>query len=128
ADAAARRLRAQGRDVAIALPPEEGEDFNDLLDRAGPEGVARVIAAAERVVEAETVLQIGQHRPLNYQGSGDTIPTLRADEGDLARSVEQVWSLLMASNRTPWIFRFAGQPTWVVPDDEGRPVGSPLNE
>ena len=34
----------------------------------------------------------------------------------------------MASNRTPWIFRFAGQPTWVVPDDEGRPVASPLNE
>lgn len=128
ADAAARRLRAQGLDVAIALPPEEGEDFNDLLLRAGPEAVARVIAAAERVIETEAVLQIGQHRPLNYQGSGDSPPTLRADEGDLARSVERVWSLLMASNRTPWVFRFAGQPTWVVPDDEGRPVATALNE
>ncbi|MEQ9145220.1 MAG: toprim domain-containing protein [Parvibaculaceae bacterium] len=128
ADAAARRLRAQGRDVTIALPPEEGQDFNDLLLRDGPAAVARVIAAAETVVEAETVMQIGQHRPLNYQGSGDTIPTLRADEGDLARANEQVWSLLMASNRCPWLFRLAGQPTWVVPDDEGRPVAMALNE
>lgn len=128
AEAAARRLRAQGRDVAIALPPEAGDDFNDLMQREGAEAVARVIAEAETVTEAETVLQIGQHRPLNYQGSGDTIPTLRADEGDLARASEQVWSLLMASNRTPWVFRFAGQPTWVVPDDEGRPVATVINE
>ncbi len=128
ADAAARRLRAQGRDVAIAVPPEEGQDFNDLLLSDGPAAVARVIAAAESVVEAETVMLIGQHRPLNYQGSGDTIPTLRADEGDLARANEQVWSLLMASNRCPWLFRLAGQPTWVVPDDEGRPVATALNE
>jgi hypothetical protein len=34
----------------------------------------------------------------------------------------------MASNRTPWVFRFAGQPTWVVPDDEGRPVATIINE
>ncbi|WP_349361244.1 toprim domain-containing protein [Stappia sp.] len=128
ADAAARRLRAQGRDVAIAVPPGEGQDFNDLLLSDGAEAVARVIAAAESVVEAETVMQIGQHRPLNYQGSGDTVPTLRADEGDLARANEQVWSLLMASNRCPWLFRLAGQPTWVVPDDEGRPVATALNE
>jgi putative DNA primase/helicase len=128
ADAAARRLRAQGRDVAIAVPPEEGQDFNDLLLSDGAEAVARVIAAAESVVEAETVMQIGQHKPLNYQGSGDTVPTLRADEGDLARANEQVWSLLMASNRCPWVFRLAGQPTWVVPDDEGRPVATALNE
>ncbi|MFN3315106.1 MAG: toprim domain-containing protein, partial [Hyphomonas sp.] len=128
ADAAARRLRAQGRDVLIALPPEEGQDFNDLLLSDGPAGVARVIAAAESVVEAETAMQIGQHRPLNYQGSVDTVPTLRADEGDLARANEQVWSLLMASNRCPWLFRLAGQPTWVVPDDEGRPVAMALNE
>ncbi len=128
ADAAARRLRAQGRDVAIAVPPEEGHDFNDLLLSDSPAAVARVIAAAESVVEAETVMQIGQHRPLNYQGSGETVPTLRADEGDLARANEQVWSLLMASNRCPWLFRLAGQPTWVVPDDEGRPVATALNE
>lgn len=128
AEATARRLRAQGRDVAIAIPPEEGEDFNDMLLRAGATAVARLIAAAEQTVDAETVLQIGQHRPLNYQGSGGDIPVLRADEGDLGRAVAQVWSVVMASNRTPWVFRFAGQPTWVVPDDEGRPVATILNE
>ena len=128
AEAAARRLRAQGRDVAVVLPPEEGEDFNDLLLREGPEGVAALIADAEAITEAEPTLLIGQHRPVNYQGSGEAIPTLRADEGDLARSVERVWSLLMASNRTPWVFRFAGQPTWVVPDDEGRPVATAITE
>ena len=40
----------------------------------------------------------------------------------------QAWSLLLASNRTPWLFRFAGIPTWVVPDDEGRPVAATLTE
>ena len=128
AEASARRLRAQGRDVAIALPPEEGEDFNDMLLRAGSMGVARLIEATEQEVDADAVLQIGQHRPLNYQGSGNNIPVLRADEGDLGRAVAQVWSVIMASNRTPWVYRFAGQPTWVVPDDEGRPVATMLNE
>lgn len=128
AEAAARRLRAQGRDVAVVLPPEEGEDFNDLLLREGPEAIAALIADAEAITDPEPTLLIGQHRPVNYQGSGEAIPTLRADEGDLARSVERVWSLLMASNRTPWVFRFAGQPTWVVPDDEGRPVATAITE
>lgn len=128
AEAAARRLRAPGREVAIALPPEEGEDFNDLLLREGGEAIAALIADAEAIAEAEPTLLIGQHRPVNYQGSGEAIPTLRADEGDLARSVERVWSLLMASNRTPWVFRFAGQPTWVVPDDEGRPTAVAITE
>ena len=128
AEASARRLRAQGRDVAIAMPSEEGEDFNDMLLRAGASSVAQVISATEQEVDADAVLQIGQHRPLNYQGSGSNIPVLRADEGDLGRAVAQVWSLVMASNRTPWVFRFAGQLTWVVPDDEGRPVATILNE
>jgi len=128
AEAAARRLRAQGRDVAVVLPPVEGQDFNDLLLQEGPDAVAAVIAVADSRPDAELAMQIGQHRPINYQGSGEAIPTLRADEGDLARSVERVWSLLMASNRTPWVFRFAGQPTWVVPDDEGRPTAAAITE
>ena len=53
---------------------------------------------------------------------------MRADEGDLRRAVEKAWSLLLASNRTPWLFRYAGIPTWVVPDDEGRPVAATLTE
>ncbi|MCA1777620.1 MAG: hypothetical protein LC676_19015 [Loktanella sp.] len=114
--------------MAIAIPPEEGQDFNDLLQRDGAKAIAALIEDAEAVTEAEAVLQIGQHRPVNYQGSGEAMPTLRADEGDLGRSVSQAWSVIMASNRTPWVYRFAGQPTWVVPDDEGRPVATMLNE
>jgi putative DNA primase/helicase len=110
ADAAARRLRALGRDVAIARPPEEGQDFNDLLLDRGPEAIAAIIAEADSVTETEAVLQIGQHRPLNYQGSGETTPTLRADEGDLGRSVAQAWSVIMASNRTPWVFASPASP------------------
>ena len=44
AEACARRLRAQGRDVAIARPPGEGQDFNDLLLSDGPAAIAALIA------------------------------------------------------------------------------------
>ena len=53
---------------------------------------------------------------------------LRADEGDLARAVDRAWSVLLASNRTPWLFRAGGLPSWVVPDDEGRPVATTITE
>ena len=35
ADTATRKLRAEGRQVVIALPPKPGDDFNDLLLREG---------------------------------------------------------------------------------------------
>ena len=47
AETAARRLRSEGREVVIAMPPREGDDFNDLLLREGAEAVAPGIAAAE---------------------------------------------------------------------------------
>ena len=36
AEMLARRLRAEAREVAIAMPPEAGDDFNDVLLRGGP--------------------------------------------------------------------------------------------
>ncbi|MCA3288706.1 MAG: ATPase, partial [Roseomonas sp.] len=42
-------------------------------------------------------------------------------------STRRAWSLLIASNRSPWIFRLGGQPTWVVPDDEGRPAAATID-
>ena len=111
AEAAARRLRAQGRVVAIAMPPEEGDDFNDLLGRDGPEAVAQVIAAAEASRRRRDGAADRPAPAAELQGSGDTLPTLRADEGDLApRQSTRPGALLLASNRTPWLFRFAGQP------------------
>ena len=127
AETAARRLRMEGREAVIALPPMAGQDFNDLLTASGPEAVKAAIMDA-LPKEEEAAPEIGQHRPLNYLTGPDDLPVLRADEGDLARAVERVWSLLLTSNRTPWLFRYAGQPTWVVPDDEGRPVAAALNE
>lgn len=128
AEATAQRLRAEGREVAIAMPPEAGHDFNDLLLRAGPAEVRAVIEGALPVPEQDEPQPVGQHRPINYIEPNQSLPLLRTDEGDLARAVERAWSLLLASNRTPWLFRYAGVPTWVVPDDEGRPVAAPLTD
>ena len=129
AEAATRRLRAEGREVVIALPPQEGDDFNDLLLRGGASAVRAAIEAAlpEPGDEAE-IEPLGRHQPMNYVAPDTTLPMLRSDNGDLAQAVDQAWSLLLASNRVPWLFRFAGVPTWVVPDDEGRPVAATLTE
>lgn len=128
AETAARRLRSEGREVVIAAPSREGDDFNDLLLREGPGAVAQAVAAAEMPPADAAPVLIGQHRPLNYAVADTGLPIMRADEGDLGRAVEKVWSLLLASNRTPWLYRYAGIPTWVVPDDEGRPVAATLTE
>jgi putative DNA primase/helicase len=129
AETSARRLRGEGREVSIALPPQEGHDFNDLLLRDGPGAVRDVIEAALRPAPVDDLPPlVGQHRPLNYAIQDSALPMMRADEGDLARAVERAWSLLLASNRTPWLFRYAGIPNWVVPDDEGRPVAVALTD
>ena len=128
AETAARRLRAEGREVVIALPPEEGDDFNDLLLRAGPEAISRVISEAQTPAASEGAVEVGQHRPVNFDGMRTHKPQMRADDGDLGRAVDRVWDLLLASNKTPWLFRFATQPTWVVPDDAGQPVAASLTE
>jgi hypothetical protein len=55
-------------------------------------------------------------------------PALRADEGDLDRAASRAWQLLLAANNQPWLFRVAGLPGWIVPDDDGRPVAAMLTE
>ena len=55
-------------------------------------------------------------------------PALRADEGDLDRAAGRAWRLLLAANDQPWLFRVAGLPGWIVPDDDGRPVAAMLTE
>lgn len=128
AEAAARRLCREGRVVTIARPPRVGDDFNDLLLHEGPDAVAAAIVADGGLAGEVTPLPIGQSLPMNYNAPSRPLPTVRADEGDLALAVEKVWALLAASNRRPWIFRYAAIPTWVVPDDEGRPVAVGLTE
>jgi len=131
AETAARRLRAEGLQVVIAIPPEPGDDFNDLLLRAGPAAVAAVVQAgrlAGAADEAAAPAAAGRHLPIGFAEPVGTLPALRADEGDLDRAVSRAWSVLLASNRPPWLFRAGGLPTWIVPDDEGRPVATMIND
>ncbi len=130
AEAAARRLIAEGRGVAIALPPEEGDDFNDVLLREGAMAVRRIVEAA--TPREPTVSALGddesRNRPIGFTEPQGRLPQLRADEGDLARAHARSWGLLVESNRTPWLFRSAGIPTWAVHDDDGLPMARPLTE
>ena len=78
AETTARRLRAEGREVAIAMPPEAGDDFNDLLLRDGAEAVRAVIEGALPASRAMTCRStIGQHRPINYIAP-DTVAAVAA--------------------------------------------------
>ena len=132
AETAARRLRGEGRQVAIALPPGEGEDFNDVLLRAGPEAVAAIVEAAftakEEEEEGHAPDITGRHLPIGFAEPAGPLPTLRADDGDLARAVDRAWGVLLQSNRSPWMFRSGGLPTWIVPDDEGRPMAGTITD
>jgi hypothetical protein len=123
AEAAAAKLRLEGRDVFIALPPREGDDFNDMLLRDGAAAIATLVDQAMRKGSAgkpRFAPKIGRHLPLGFREPTAPLPTVRADEGDLARAVDRAWTVLLASNSPPWLFRFGGLPTWVTPDDEGR--------
>jgi hypothetical protein len=132
AETAVRRLRGEGRHVVIAIPPEEGWDFNDVLLREGPETVAAIVEAAFTTKTGDDAGHapdaIGRHLPIGFAEPRGPLATLRADEGDLARAVDRAWTVLLASNRTPWLFRAGGLPSWVVPDDEGRPMVAMLTE
>ncbi|CAH0124487.1 toprim domain-containing protein [Roseomonas sp. CECT 9278] len=131
ADAVAGRLRRNGIVTAIAVPPQQGDDFNDMLGRDGPEAIAALVDAALRSAgtppppaEDET----GRHLPLGFLEPTAPLPVLRADEGNLRRATDRAWSAVLASNRTPWLFRLGGLPSWVTPDDEGRPVAATVSE
>jgi putative DNA primase/helicase len=128
AETAARRLRSDGRTVTIVMPPQEGEDFNDLLLRKGPAAVAEVIQSAKENHAHDEPEVMGRHLPVGFVHPTTSLPALRADEGDLARAVDRAWSLLLTANQPPWLFRTAGLPTWIVPDDEGRPFASTVTE
>ncbi len=130
AETAARRLRGEGREVTIALPPVPGQDFNDLLLRAGAEAVAAIIEAALSAPPSQPAPPptSGRHLPIGFVAPSGLLPVLRADEGDLGRAVARAWTLLMESNDPPWLFRAGALPTWIVPDDDGRPVAATLND
>ena len=97
AEAAAHRLAAEGRRVWIALPPNEGEDFNDLLLRGGADAVKAVVEqAAEWPPQHDR-----ENRDNDDVRSAPIVRSallawsrrlmLRADNGDLAHASRQTW-------------------------------------
>jgi putative DNA primase/helicase len=132
AEALAERLVAEERGVRIAMPPEIGDDFNDLLQREGPAAVAAVVsAAAERPRPSGAPgggIRIGANRPIGFGEASSPRPRLNADDGDLDRIVLRTWAVIQESNNPPWLFRSGGMPTWTVRDDDGLATAKPLTE
>jgi putative DNA primase/helicase len=134
AEAAAHRLAVEGRRIWIALPPNEGDDFNDVLLRDGIDAVRRIVDAAEEwsIHRDDNHVAVGSergtHRPIGFVPPERPRPQLRADNGDLARAVSQAWQILLAANEPPWLFRTGGFPSWVVRDDDGLPMAKPLTD
>jgi putative DNA primase/helicase len=127
AEAAAAKLRLEGREVAIALPPDHGDDFNDMLRRHGPDAIAALVDASMRSGsgaprQPPQPAAIGRHVPMGFVEPSGQMPMMRADDGDLKRATRMAWDLLYTSNVSPWLFLVGGHPNWVVPDDDGRPV------
>ena len=140
AERAAARHAAEGRRVWIAMPDRAGEDFNDLLQRAGPDAVRQALEAAVEwtpattpedaqpaMVEA-TASEVGGHRPVGFSAPDAPTTRMRADDGDLARLTARGWDLLKAANTPSWLYRCGGRPSWVERDDEGRPIAHAMTE
>ena len=134
---AAQRHAAEGRQVWIAIPDRAGEDFNDLLRRAGPDAVRKTVEAAAEwtpapILEADAPAaaesEVGGHRPVGFTAPDAPTTRMRADDGDLARLTARGWDLLKAANTPPWFYRCGGRPSWVERDDEGRPIAHAMTE
>ena len=132
---------AAGRRVWIVMPPNPGDDFDDLLMREGLDAVRAALATAwewqpEPILapeapspaEATPESKTGSHKPLGFETPTGTLPTLRADNGDLAAVTDQCWDILHDANDPPWLYRCAGHPAWIEPDDKGRPVPKGLSD
>ena len=128
-----RRLRPEGRQAAIALPPREGDDFNDMLLRDGAEAIAALVDAALRGAaappEPPSATQTGRHLPIGLRGA-------RGPAAPLCAPTRAIWRAPWTApgpccsppTDPPWLFRSGGLPTWVVPDDEGRPAAAAVTD
>ena len=131
ADTLLRRLKGEGRRAAIVLPPNPGDDFNDMLLRDGPAPIVSLVRAAATSNDQPDDVQdapVGRHLPVGFKDLGQNVPQLRADEGDLKRAVNRAWTVLYETNNPPWLFRAGGLASWVIPDDEGRPTVAMLDD
>ena len=133
AEATAAKLQLEGREARIAMPTTPGTDFNDMLLREGGPAILKLIEdsiSGQDAANAQATTQAaetGRHLPIGFVEPSHPLPSLSSIEGNLRHATRRVWSLLITSNRSPWIFRLGGQPTWVVPDDEGRPAAATID-
>ena len=130
AEAIADKLKAEGRKVAVCMPPEPDSDFNDLLRNEGPDTIAALVRIALTNLDEAPVPEpeMGRHLPHGFSLPSPPLPRHRSDEGDLSRAGNRAWSLILASNRQPWLFRTGGLLSWVVPDDRGQLVAAPVTD
>ncbi len=137
AETAAARFHHEGRRVWIALPPREGDDFNDLLLREGANAVRTVVDAAVEWAPPPNLLPAappasGRRRdlrlPLGFVAPIGLLPRMRADNGDLADATNRCWDIVEGANSPPWLFRVGGHPGWVECDDQGQPQPIALTE
>jgi len=131
AEAAAAKLRLDGRRVSIVMPPRQGDDFNDMLQRDGANAIAALVDVSMRVMPEPPPPprdQTGRHLPIGFVEPKGPLPVARADEGNLNFATMRAWSLLLAANRSPWLYRLGTLPSWVVPDDDGRPSAVTVRE
>ncbi|RMF86536.1 MAG: DUF3854 domain-containing protein [Nitrospinota bacterium] len=76
------------------------------------------ITQAKRNVQA-------QHPKEAYKkarGSGQDLPAIPADDGDLPKVTQQAWDALLAANNPPFLFRYGGLPVRIEYDDKKRPI------
>jgi hypothetical protein len=130
AETLARRLVAEGRECAIAMPEAQGDDFNDLLTREGVDAIRACLIKARSITVIPPITESPETPrgfPIGFR-LPDHLSVCRADDGDLKRSTATAWSLLLGANNPPWIFRVAGQLSWLVEDDDGLPMVLALTE
>ena len=102
-----------------------------MLRRDGAEAIAALVDQAMRSAAPERPPrepETGRHLPIGFVEPAHPLPTARADEGNLDRATARAWGLVLSANRSPWLFRLGGEPSWVVPDDDGRPVAVTVRE
>ena len=76
AEAAAAKLATEGRRVFLALPPREGDDFNDLLLREGPAAVQATVAAATEISTGKPSSRVAWSVDLLRNRDGKVLPVL----------------------------------------------------
>ena len=112
----------------MAVPPKEGDDFNDVLVEMGEDAVRQIIGQATASSMPSSAGEPAHNLPLGFIRPAGKLPLMRSDEGDLSVASAQSWELLLRSNQPPWLFRRAAQPTWVVYDDDGMPMTVSMTE